>query len=92
MFGLRPQLSGIEQVQFGLGVTGLDQDGVRINLLYRHHLGGVVVVKPGALDVLGSHHLVTEGVVIGGDRLTIGPLGAGIQLEIDGLIVRAMAH
>ncbi|CAJ1882327.1 hypothetical protein LAJPDJIK_03487 [Aeromonas salmonicida] len=85
--GLRPQLSGVEQVQLGLAAARLDQNGVGINLVYHHHFGGVVVVEPGGPDLLGAHHFVAEGVVIGGNRLAIGPLGARIQLEIDGLAV-----
>ncbi len=88
VLGLRPQLGGVEQVQLGLAGTRLDQNGVVVNLLHRHHFGGVVVVEPGPLDVLGAHHLVAEGVVIGDHRLAVGPLGARIQLEVDGLVVR----
>ena len=85
---LGPQLRGVEQVQPGLAAACLHQDGMIVNLLHRHHLCGVVVVEPGALDVLGAHHLVAEGVVVGGDRLAVRPFGTGIQLEIDGLAVR----
>ncbi|MNO66086.1 hypothetical protein D3C76_568670 [compost metagenome] len=85
---LGPQLRGVEQVQPGLAAARLHQDGVIVDLLHRHHLCGVVVVEPGPLDVLGAHHLVAEGVVVGGDRLAVRPFGAGIQLEVDGLAVR----
>ncbi|MNF49056.1 hypothetical protein D3C84_303190 [compost metagenome] len=71
VLGLGPQLGGVEQVQLGLAGPRLDHDGVFIDLLHRDHFRGVVVVEPGSLDVLGAHHLVAEGVVIGGDRLAV---------------------